>query len=208
MKKVMLLVCLLFVAAFVFGSQAQAGTYYFLPSDSDMDDLEHAYFYGWGINFDLQEDESIVSAQIKIYNLYNWDDDDTTNILYMDLVEEIPEGFYKAYDNSSGDAVAAYANGAGIDYTALTTYHDPDGPDTIESLWSYNFSSAQLLALNEYVDDGNFGLGFDPDCHFYNKKVKLVLTTEKNAVPEPATIMLMASGLVGGFGLKRRRKLA
>jgi hypothetical protein len=45
------------------------------------------------------------------------------------------------------------------------------------------------------LENGNFGLGFDPDCHFYNNGVRLNIETA--AVPIPGAIWLLGSGLLG-----------
>lgn len=68
--------------------------------------------------------------------------------------------------------------------------------------------SGGLSKLKEYVSDGIFGLGFDPDCHFYNNGITLKLWTSAkptNATPEPATLMLFGAGLLC-FASRMRKK--
>ncbi len=69
-----------------------------------------------------------------------------------------------------------------------------------------------LNHLINYAQSGIFGLGFDPDCHFENRGIKLTLTTTTNpggtgtnAVPEPATLMLFGVGLLC-FASRMRKK--
>jgi hypothetical protein len=59
-----------------------------------------------------------------------------------------------------------------------------------------------VQTLQTYAQDGLFGLGFDPDCHYYNSGITLTVQT----VPEPdaATFVLVA---LMPLCLWRRRRL-
>jgi hypothetical protein len=76
----------------------------------------------------------------------------------------------------------------------------------------YKFSELGLLdTLNSYLatpygaGKSNFGIGFDPDCHYNNCGVKLIIQT--TPVPEPGSILTLVTGLcsVAGYGLRRRK---
>ena len=178
-------------------SNASAAVYSMSPSDRDLGDLDHYKNYTWGINtpWDVTPDENlqyetVVSATLSFDSIRNWDNE--PNKLYIHLLDNARLGVDVDYDGQGGgDAF----DGQGVE---LITYNNL--PATSQNL-SYSFSQDEILALNEYASDDRFGLGFDPDCHYYNCGVSLDVVTA--VVPEPATLAIL---LVGGAAVLRRRK--
>jgi len=105
------------------------------------------------------------------------------------------------------------------DYRQLNiTYTDTNGTGTVDQ-FAYSFSDSEIAVLTTYLGtanpflkktystsymDTNFGLGFDPDCHYYNSGV--TLTIETSPVPEPTSLLLLGFGLMGLAGVTRKFK--
>ncbi len=120
-------------------------------------------------------------------------------------------GKWVAYGYANTSAGALLATGAAN--ILLTQYHDADGPATKPSfVFEFGSNPLGLSTLAQYISNGHtggttyadFGLGFDPDCHFYNNGVTFTITT--NEVPDgAATSLLLALGLMG---IVRARRFA
>ena len=129
-----------------------------------------------------------------------------------------PDGMLKKYSDNQGGGdnflnadwdPAAAVNTTGIDRTKIGTYSDRDGdngaaPGGLAETITFNFSAEMLTALQTYIENGNnFGLGFDPDCHYWNDGVTLTITTAR--VPEGGmTLILLGAGLAALAGVRRR----
>ena len=184
---------------------AQAGTINLIPSPADLQDLDHYYYYDWGISgYTIPLGEDIAAATLSINSINNWAVE--PNILYIHLLDTPPTNGIKigadtwrwSDNQNGGDAWAG--NGA-----LLTTYTDDDVYPNPPENWSYTFSRQQVITLNEFAGDGVFGLGFDPDCHYYNSGITLTLTTEKAPVTEPGSLLAFAAGLTSLVGMVVKR---
>jgi hypothetical protein len=174
-------------------SAVQAGTYTFQPNPANLGDLEHGLFYTWGIAWSVPTGEQITAATLSIHNLNDWQVE-SGDILYIHLLDQTLPGVHSWYDGEGGgDAFA----GQGV---LLTTYTDDDGPPNPPEDWSYSFTPTQVTSLTSYAANGQFGLGFDADCHYYNDGV--TLSVETAGIPEPASLLLLALG--GIFATRRR----
>ena len=172
-------------------ARADVRTLVFTPDPADLNDLDHHSVYEWGIDVALEPDDVILAAELRFDNIANWNDDE--NVLYTHLLDWAAAGVADVYydDQSSEDYFDTLYNGV---QTSLVTYLNL--PSTGQDL-VYTFSDDEIAAFNDYLTDQRVGIGFDPDCHFYNDGISLVVT-----VPEPATAALVGLGLLAAW---RRR---
>ena len=192
MKKLFLLLC---VIAFVFLTVQGAGadSISFLPSpQSDLNDLDHYKYYTWGIDWTIPSGDTIVSASLSFDNIRNWKRE--PNDLWVHLLDSSTTGVAVGTDNPVGGDFFA---GLGP-----LLNHWQNLPATAVDI-TYNFVSGDLTELIGYLGDGNFGLGFDPDCHFLNDGITLTLNTAP--VPIPGAFLLFGSGLIGLAGYRRKK---
>lgn len=172
--------------------QAKGTLLEMVPSPADLYDLDHYKYYTWGIDTLWGENEHAVSATLSFDNIRNWDNN--PNVLYVHLLDDAAPGVTVGRDNQGG---GDYFDGQGV---VLTVYNDL--PNVAQDL-SYSFTPEEIAVLNAYAPDGRFGLGFDPDCHFYNSGVALVVAVEEGTVPEPATMLLLL-GAVPFYHIRKR----
>lgn len=171
----------------------------FIPNPADLNDLDHYKYYTWGINFNLQPNQTIVSANLFIDNINNWQVEDFDK-LFIHLLDTSDLGVLDYQDDQGGGDNFTSLFSPNILLDTYTDLQDTPGPTED---YSYNFTPAQLAVLNSYVQNGNFGLGFDPDCHYWNDGVQF--TIETSSIPEPASLFLLTSGLLGGLKFRRKR---
>lgn len=165
--------------------------------DHDLWDLDHYKYYAWKITpseLNLSSGEIITGASLFFDNIENYNDQ--PNTLYISLLsgDDLSFGgdiFIGTDDAGAGDAVLADFDGV-----PMITFVDlPDVPQDL----TYNFSTSDIMTLNDYASDGVFGIGFDPDCHYWNDGITLTVET----IPEPATLLLLG---LGALVLKRRKR--
>ncbi|MBI1338581.1 MAG: hypothetical protein GC164_16685 [Phycisphaera sp.] len=181
---------------------ARATTFTFTPTPADLYDLDHYYYYKWGVNFSVPNGEVICDAKIQFKNIANWDNN--PNVLYAHLFDYASLGVKQYYDGQGGGDAFAGVGVKLFEWVNLTT---------TPSTRTYTFDQTALDALATYALDGRIGFGFDPDCHYWNDGITLTIETcsppppPSTAVPEPVTASLSLMGLsaLTLTALRRRR---
>jgi hypothetical protein len=194
MKKPILLFLGVCVLVCSFTGLASATIYTFKPGDyaylntpdpndkarNDLWDLAHQNWYTWGINFNIPIGETIIWSSLSFDNIRNWTTE--TNHLYANLLPVAVEGVFIGNDNQAiGNYYETPGNHLLFDWSLGTSPQDK----------IHVFDSDDLNFLRIAILGGNFGLAFDPDCHYYNDGVELKVETAP--VPEPTTILLVSS---------------
>jgi hypothetical protein len=183
-------------AMFALAVPSFAGTFTLVPSDKDLDDLDHFYAYAWGAAIDIPDGEFITGATLSIKNIWDWTKEDN-DILNITLLDNPTLGIQKFYDNQGG---GDYFAGQGVKVGSWT---DPIGGYARNV--NLTFDLGALGLLDEFIaraETGKVGFGFDPDCHYFNDGVKLTVHTAP--VPEPATIIALGAGALA-LRLRRRK---
>ena len=168
-----------------------ATTYVYDLYDNLSNGLNHDRYYRWGFNWTF--DNPVVNASLFLNGIYNWDNN--PHDLYIHVFDD-------SYSTSSGVSFSSGWDGqSGGDYFGpddLLAHYDETDFNTTPTNYDISFAP---WALN-YIADGEFTIAIDPDCHYWAED--LTLSAETAPTPEPASILLIGTGLIGIAGFRKR----
>ena len=119
-------------------------------------------------------------------------------------------GTSKTYLGSSTNPNDATVQGYNPAGTADALGSNAGAFGTTPTTWTLTITDATVLnTLKNYINNGgDIALGLDADCHFSDSSITFQIygnpNVQQSAVPEPATLLLVGSGLLAAY--RRRRK--
>lgn len=197
------IILLLITFLILFSNSLSFATVYTFTT-TGLNDMDHNYWYKWGISWNYpSQTEVITKVSLKLNGIYNWITE--PNWLYIHLLDNAPNGVTVGGKDKQKptDAFASIANSPHL----VTYINIPASPP---QYYTYEFNTSQINKLIEFLTLGTsinkFGLGFDPDCHFYSSSISLIIETSAlpPPIPEPSSFLLFFTGL-GGIAFSIRK---
>ncbi|MCX7725926.1 MAG: hypothetical protein N2053_03650 [Chitinispirillaceae bacterium] len=210
MKKLLGIVTALALMGNVFGAIITIAP----PGSGDLGDLDHWKAYLWRIDLNKYvnfEKEEIISARIEIKNIYNWapEEGDILRINMVDPKKLVSPNYVTTYsDNQNPTNYFGIIRPQYYATSLIATWTDLDDNKTKDNLsFAVNVALMNSYLFNEKGPKGAIGFGFDPDCHYFNDGVRLVLETVSIEAVEPSLLSLLGLGVLPLLlGIRNKKK--
>lgn len=157
-------------------------------------------------------------------NTLDWDGNESVQNADIDIYSDSDNGYVNYFRTNASSGTGAVSELYEIKNISTTNYNKNDiaitftpgtsGTVTIvtkdnTSTTTNTVSSSTVENLFAWAKDGIFELGFDPDCHFNNTGISLMIYTsdsmDASHAPEPETLVLFGLGLLGASAFGRKR---
>lgn len=176
-------------------ARADFHTYTFQPTPADLWDLDHDWYYVWGLDWQVPNGGTIVGATLTYKAIDDWIHPEDDH-LYTHLLDNVARpagaaGNWVVAGNDWQDGQDQFAGQGRL----LGDFSD-EGPG------KQDLSYVIPVEYLSWLADGHFGFGIDPDCWYYNDGITLEIKTTH--FPAPGAVLLGVIGL-GLVGYCRRR---
>jgi len=162
--------------------------------------LDHYAYFLWRMDDINMAPSYLIGENVDIVfrNIHNWaTEPNWLNVYIIDGNYNQTSYDWQGYSNyhspidwTGWTQIGSWSDPNGGMYPGVPTY-DVVFRLTVDEYWA-----------NALTNGGYFFLGIDPECAFYNDGIEV---TGPAPVPEPATLLLIGSGLLGLAGFRRRK---